>query len=136
MNEFPKNRYDPKQLLTLFDSSAMEECKGDFYKSLDVNGEELEVYFPSTNGTVAQQYIDKARRVLQNIKEMDNLVQDSCNNECKRTGIHKRDFELYLAYINIEEYEVALTYYGLRVNTEWNAIFRETGEGLWEKVNF
>ncbi|MDB5803185.1 MAG: hypothetical protein JWN73_507 [Betaproteobacteria bacterium] len=31
--------------------------------------------------------------------------------------------------------EIALCYYGTKVNTEWDAKFKRAGDG-WEKVNF
>jgi len=136
MNNFPRNRYSPNEMLKLFDQAEMQEVGGDFFKSIEVNGEELEIYFPNKGGEVDEKHISSARSILTHIKELDNLVQDSCEAEYQNSSFHVRNFMLYLAIIEIKEDEVSFRYYGERVNTEWGATFRENDKGIWEKVNF
>ena len=77
-----------------------------------------------------------ARSALSQIRELDNLVQDSCESEYRKSNFHVRNYLLYLAIIEIKEDIVSFRYYGERVNTEWGAIFREDQKGIWKKVNF
>ena len=67
---------------------------------------------------------------------MDNLVQESCQLEYKKSKFHKRNFELYLAFIEIKPDVAVLRSYGSRVNIEWNAVFKEDENGHWDKVSF
>ena len=136
MTDFPRNRYNSDELISLFESEPVEECEGDYFKSLKLSNGELDFYFPSENNVVNDKYIETARRVILNIRLLDNLVQDSCESEYIRTKLHVRNFMLYLASVEIKKNEVALRYYGEKVNTEWDAIFREDADGKWEKVNF
>lgn len=136
MNNFPRNRYHSDLMLSLFESSDIKECSGDYYKAFEMHGEEFEIYFPHTEGVIDEKYFQKARRLLGHIKELDNLVQDSCEEEFIKSKIDVRNFLLYLAIIEVGKDEVALRYYGKRVNTEWNAIFTEESNGSWVKVNF
>jgi hypothetical protein len=136
MNNFLRNRYSSDELLSLFEQAEMQEVQGESFKSIEVNGEELEIYFPNKDEEVKSEHISRARSILDNIKELDNLVQDSCEAEYQKSNFHVRNFMLYLAIIEIKETEVLLRYYGERVNTEWGAVFRENDNGTWEKVNF
>lgn len=136
MNDFQKNRYDSNKLLALFDKAELQEDKGDFFKSFEANDEELAIYFPAKNGVVERKDINRARSLLAQIRALDNLVQDSCKADFEKSDYHVRNFLLYLAYIEIKDNEVSLRYFGERVNTEWDAIFRENNSGNWEKVNF
>ncbi|MGX5203249.1 hypothetical protein [Aliikangiella sp. IMCC44632] len=136
MTNFPRNRYNPVELMSLFDSKEIETCDGDFFKSFELDGSELEIYFPEENGVVQEKYLEKARHVIQDIRLLDNLVQDSCENEYLKSKLHVDNFMLYLAFIEIKIDEVTLRYYGEKVNTEWDAVFREKTHDIWEKVNF
>ncbi len=47
MTDFPRNRYNPDELIPLFDNKEVEECDGDFFKSFELNDSELDFYFPA-----------------------------------------------------------------------------------------
>jgi len=123
-------------MLSRFEDSEIKACGGDCYKSFVANEQEIEIYFPHRDGVIDEEYFQKCRRLLEKITELDNLVQYSCEEEYAKSSFHVRDFMLYLAMIEIGEEEVALRYFGQIVNTEWDAIFKEQGNGNWVKVNF
>lgn len=79
--------------------------------------------------------IEAARNALADITRLDDLVQDSNERECTRSGLHESNFDLYLAYIEVQGDELVLGYYGAKVNTEWDAKF-SLKNGKWEKTNF
>lgn len=136
MSNLPKNRYKSEELLALFDQAEVQNLDGDFYKTIEANGEEIEIYFPTNEGNVQNSSIERARRLLTNIQELDNQVQDSCEAEYKKSSFHIENFMLYLAAIEVKEDGASFRYYGERVNTEWDAVFRENDQGIWERVNF
>lgn len=136
MSNFPRNRYKSDELLALFDQTGVKNLDGDFFKTIEVNGEELEIYFPVNEGNIQNSSIERARRLLNNIQELDNQVQDSCETDYNKSNFHVENFMLYLAIIEIKEDGASFRYYGERVNTEWDAVFRENDLGIWEKVNF
>jgi hypothetical protein len=136
MKNFPRNRYNPDELLSVFERAEMNSVHGEFFKSIEAKGVELEIYFPNKAGQVETTHISRARSVLTQVQELDNLVQDSCENEYQKSNFHIGNFLLYLAIIEIKESQVSFRYYGERVNTEWLAIFKEDENGIWKKVNF
>ena len=82
--------------------------------------DEFEIYFEIENGVVAPSVIDVAKSLMRSIGELDNKVQESCAAECKRTGLHPRNFEGMLAYARVYQNRAALHYFGTSVNTEWD----------------
>lgn len=82
--------------------------------------DEFEIYFEIENGVVAPSVIDVAKSLMRSIGELDNKVQESCAAECKRTGLHPRNFEGMLAYARVYPNRAALHYFGTGVNTEWD----------------
>lgn len=73
---------------------------------------------------------------LENIDRLDNLVQDSCENDHLQGGLDISNYKLHIGYLDVKENIVTVTYYGTIVNTEWKAEFKIDGLGTWTKVNF
>ena len=78
----------------------------------------------------------RAREICARISELDNLVQQSCENEWKQNGLPIENYDLDLAHIEVEQEIVRLEYYGAKVNTQWDAQFRKTEDGNWKTINF
>ncbi len=129
------NRYKAEEFLTKFKATTHHIEDGEAAFLFQIDGEDLYIFLPLENGVIVHSLVIVAEEVLANIQEFDNQVQQSCAEECLRTGHHARNYELYLAYIRIFLEYVELRYYGLRVNTEWSAIFKKSEVG-WKKENF
>lgn len=99
MNNFPRDRYNSDEFLTLFDRAGMQDVQGDFFKSIKANDEELEIYFPNKNGKVENKHIERAKSILSQIRVLDNQVQESCEAEYEKSDFHVRNFMQYLVII-------------------------------------
>lgn len=141
MNNFPRNRYESDELLTLFDQAKIqEEIKGTFYKLIEIDGVGVEIYLPtSKDGSVDRKDISRARSVLVQINELDNYFQDMCELSYKKyekSGSEAKDWIYYLSHIEITESEALFQYYAMHgYPSEWVSIFRENDSGNWERVN-
>ena len=128
------DRYKPNECI---DKLRKEEYRVDGDEGIigfTLDEEDFEIYFiPSNKFEANWQMVGED--VLKNISFFDNLVQKSCAEESSKSDLSPQNYELYLAYMKIFENSVELCYYGLHVNTEWDAIFKKTENG-WEKSNF
>ena len=129
------NRYNSDYCSEKFKTVAPKVIGDEAIVAFDLDEQEFEVYLPVKSGEPDSEAFEMAKDVMKNIAELDNLVQQSNADECKRTGIDAANYDLYLAYVTICKPEIKLCYYGARVNTEWDAIFKKSGLS-WEKVNF
>jgi hypothetical protein len=82
--------------------------------------DEFEIHFDAENGVVEPSAIEAAKSLMLSIGELDNKIQESCAAECKRTGLHPRNFEGMLAYVRVYPNRAVLHYFGTGVNTEWD----------------
>jgi hypothetical protein len=78
----------------------------------------------------------QARDICSRISEFDDLVQQSCEAEWRRSELSAENYALHLAHVSVHPEMVELEYYGTYVNTQWGALFEKTADGRWEKVNF
>lgn len=91
---------------------------------------EIEVSFPAPYGELDLRAMGFAYQVLFNLMAFDRVVQQSCVDECKRTGLHSDGYESDLAGIALHADKITLHYYGAVVNTEWYEVF-SLCEGDW-----
>lgn len=91
---------------------------------------EIDVSFPAPYGELDLGAIGFAFQVLANLMAFDRVVQQSCVDECKRTGLHSDSYESDLAGIALDAEQITLHYYGAVVNTEWYEVF-SLCEGDW-----
>jgi hypothetical protein len=84
------------------------------------DNDEFLIYFDSANGDVAPELLETARSFMRTTGKLDNQVQDSCAAECRRTGLHPRNYESMLAYVRIFQDSALLGYFGAEVNTDWD----------------
>ena len=129
------NRYDSDYCSEQFGKSDIKIIKDQAIVAFDLDEQEFEIYMPLVSNEVDPQALELAKDLMCNISEMDNLVQDSNAKECDRTGLDPANYDLYLAYITINGSQANFTYYGERVNTEWDAIFQKD-TNVWQKINF
>lgn len=66
--------------------------------------------------------------VLKHIPDFDNIVQKSCEDDYKNSNLHIRNFLFSLAYIDISDIKIALTYWGDEVNSDFEKIFIKKDE--------
>lgn len=91
----------------------------------------IDFYLPASQGNIDSRLLESARDVLVHLSEMDNAVQNSCAEECARSGYLSRNYEGRLAYATlVNSDEVVLSYYGAAVNTEWDERFIRVN-GVW-----
>jgi len=76
------------------------------------------------------------RQALVDLNFLDNLVQQSCEEDHASSQYDMKNFMLHLAFMTQpSSTSVALEYYGTAVNTQWEAIFERDGD-CWKKTNF
>jgi hypothetical protein len=68
---------------------------------------------------------------MSRIDYIDNKVQEMCAIECKRSGLHPRNYEGMLAFITLSRGAARLHYFGTKVNTEWDEVVVDR-DGVWE----
>lgn len=138
---FARDRYDPGDLLKQFAQQQPRPISGAWEWELETELGEISITLPDANGTPSHDEQAFLLQVLRQIRTLDNLVQQSCEQECVRTGLGPENYELAIGWVclekqNLIEQTLALTYYGLRVNTEWDAKFKRDAAGIWQPVNF
>ena len=136
---FSRNRYDAAEFTRGFDLSAVGRDGDEICISFAINSPEndvMRIYFPEGTSDPSSSQMLRAREICSRITELDNLVQQSCEDEWRQNGLPIENYELYLAHIHVESEIVRLEYYGTKVNTQWDAEFRKTIDGNWSKVNF
>lgn len=141
MDAFPRNRYDASEFLRGFESACIGHDSNEVWISLAIcdsgnNKMEIEIYFPSWADNPPPELLQIARRTCSCITQLDNLVQDSCEDDWRHSGKDTASWELFLANIEIETDLVRLEYYGTKVNTQWCAEFVPSEHEAWAKVNF
>ncbi len=133
---FPRDRYDPEDLIRQLLRQQPRPVTGGWEFAFQTEPGEITAVLPDRDGTWSGEDFDLLRDVLGQIREMDNLVQDSCEKEHERSKLALRDFLLAIGHIDPTEPVVSLCYYGTGVNTVWDARFsRDTAE-KWQPLNF
>lgn len=139
MTAFPRNRYDASEFIRGFDSAPLGDDGGELCISFPISNpenDEMLIYFPGCTDELPPDLLQLARQTCMRITQLDNLVQDSCEDEWHRCGLDLDAYDLHLAYIQIEAELVSLEYYGTKVNTQWTAKFRPSTSESWTKANF
>jgi hypothetical protein len=132
----PRDRYDPDDLLKQFAQQQPRQLKDGWEWDLETEHGCIGITLPDAHGTPDPEAGAFLVDVLHQIRTLDNLVQESCEQECIRTGLGSQNYELAIGWIwiqneNLTEQTLALTYYGTMVNTDWDAKFRRDAAGVW-----
>lgn len=134
---FDLDRYDPAGLLRALDDARLVENGSEIYHRLDYGGDELEIHYPDCNSVpVPVEVLSTARRACAGICDIDNLVQANCKNEAGQSDLDPRNFMLHIGYINAFPNRIQVRYWGIVVNTEWEAEFRWCERDGWSPLNF
>lgn len=91
------------------------------------------IYFEVGDSPIDEGLLESARTLMYRIDHLDNKVQEMCAIECKRSGLHPRNYEGMLAFITLSRGVARLRYFGTGVNTEWDEVV-EDRDGVWEYV--
>lgn len=91
------------------------------------------IYFEVGDSPIDEELLESARRLMSRIDDLDNQVQEVCAIECKRSGLHPRNYEGMLAFITLARGAARLRYFGTGGNIEWDEIV-EDRDGVWEYV--
>ncbi len=129
---FPRNRYSPESLLAEFIQAPLLGEPGDFFIAINSEFGEIEIRIPASDHETAK---SAAKSVLHQIQELDNQVQQSCEQDSGKSNLDSSNFELALGSITIDTNELTLGYFGIQVNTEWDAKFKLV-DSQWQKQNF
>lgn len=89
----------------------------------------IEILFELADGKVGTNQLKMARSLLLEIGRIDNAVQLKCAEECTKSGLHPRNYEGELAYIRMFADRALLRYWGTGVNTEWDELVLQVGDG-------
>ncbi|WP_395738157.1 hypothetical protein [Prosthecobacter sp.] len=137
----PRDRYAPDDLLKQLSEQAARQVTGAWEWELEHELCEIGITLPDAQGAPDPEARAFLVDVLRQVRTLDNLVQQSCEEECVRSGLGSAAYELALGWIwiqkeNLIDQTLALTYYGMRVNTDWDAKFKRDAAGTWQPVNF
>ncbi len=138
---FHRDRYDPDDLMEQFAQQKPRAVAGAWEWELEAELGEIGITLPDAHGAPSPEAQAFLVEVLRQVCTLDNLVQQSCEQESGRTGLGPGNYELAIGWVCIEnanliEQTLALTYYGIRVNTSWDAKFKRDAAGAWQPVNF
>lgn len=121
MNRYPENiileaweKADKTQKIVLIDSCELD-C------SIEIEG------YENTSDDVVVSF-------LLLIREIDNIVQEFCNNSFQQGKFDIRNYMVSLEWIAFETDKVVMGYWGEFVNIELRAIF-SMKNGVWEKID-
>jgi hypothetical protein len=138
---FARDRYDPDDLLKQFAQQQPRWLIETWEWELEAEIGEIVITLPDAGGTPSPTAHGFLVEVLRHLRELDNLVQTSCEAECARTLLNPANYELALGWVtlleeNLSEQIVTLSYYGVSVNTCWDAKFQRDAAGAWRSMNF
>jgi hypothetical protein len=126
------NRYDGASVLPYIAKENVKIMDGNPCIEVPLCDDgEFCIYFKNSGSTVTERQFEMTRSLMSQIKSLDNLVQESCAAESKRTGIHPVNNEGVLAYVVMDHEQAVLHYFGAGVNTEWTELAQWT-QGAWE----
>lgn len=91
--------------------------------------EEFEIHFEAKSESVDHFVLEVAKRLMLSVHELDNRIQESCAAECKRSGLHPRNFESMLTYVRVYPDYALLHNFSTGVNTEWEEKASFDGSG-------
>ena len=125
-SEYYSSQFDPDNLLVVPIHSGGHvygRAANGEQAVCDINGPvNFQVCLPCENREVAERHIEIAKKVLDDIVELDRQARDRPRTE---------DYREHLAYIEIEDDVVQLHYFASTMNTEWGAYFYEQPDGTW-----
>jgi hypothetical protein len=128
------DRYIGESLLAVATASHVIFEDDDAWLRLEVGeGDWLELYFPAPGRVIDPAWLALAHDFLRHLADLDNTVQRACADECRRTGLHPRNYEGALAWVTLEPDAAVMHYWGTGVNTEWDERFARI-DGTWTHV--
>jgi hypothetical protein len=145
---FPVNRFnlDPylrelaasSERIQMGRTNAFKERihSGDYIVLLLCDEEGLELHAPTADHANWTDALRTMKETLQCLPELDNLVQQSCEQDWKKSENSPDSYMLHLAWFKVTPCRLTLGYWGTKVNTQWEAIFDKQPDGSWSAVNF
>ena len=120
-----------------FNDARLVENGTEIYHLLDYGGDELEIHYPDCDTTpIPEELLSTARRACIDIRGLDNSVQEYLQKEAAKSELDPRDFMLCIGYIKVYIGRIEIRYWGIIVNTEWEAEFALDNTGRWSAQNF
>jgi len=135
-----RNRYDSEDLLKQLSEQHPTRDRDEWcfvfrcYKH-DPDLDDFYAYIPEEK-TKHKAATELLISLLQSIERLDNLVQDSCEEEASKGRFSIENYMLHIGCVDLTGETVRFRYYGTRVNTEWYAEFKRDQSGIWQKTNF
>ena len=133
---FERDRYPPDDLLAQLARQQPVQVANGRELTFQAEPDEFLALLPDAGGSCSREAFQLLRDVLGQLREMDNLVQESCEKEFARSSLARKNFALHLGYIEFAGANAVLIYYGTRVNTSWSAEFARAANGTWQPLNF
>ena len=128
------DRYDGTSTISLITHDNIQFAGSKAYIEAPLGeDEDFCIYFDTDKDNVDEAMLSAARGLMSQIAYIDNQVQESCAEECKRSGLHPRNYEGMLAFVTISHEKARLRYFGTGVNTEWDEL-AEMRDGQWRYV--
>ena len=129
-----RDRYDGMSTIPLITRHNIQGSGSEAYIEAPLgDDEDFCIYFDTREGEVNDALLGAARTLLSQVAYIDNQVQESCAEECKRSGLHPRNYEGMLAFVTISHDKARLRYFGTGVNTEWDEL-AEMRDGQWRYI--
>lgn len=139
---FERNRYKPGDLIEQLSRKQFQLVAGRWEVELDAPIGEIGIDLPDAHGSYSREAFAFLVEVLRHLVEMDNLVQtEACEKPFVQGQLGRENFELGIGWITVTEADLAnetitITYYGLKVNTQWDGKFKRDADGQWRPLNF
>jgi hypothetical protein len=134
---FQFDRYDPTPLVEAFDVAELVTKGTEVYHLLECWGDELEIQYPDFDAPpVDAATLALARQFCNDVRTVDNLVQRSFAIEAQASDLHIRNFLLHIGYVDVYSDRVHVKYWGIVVNTEWEARLSWSESTGWKPLNF
>lgn len=118
MHYFEHDRYRAEEILAAYEKTEKEGNSLVVHVSSDLS---FEIYSMVKNN---RSYV---REILTHLPQFDQSVQSFCEESYKKGRQDYKNYIVELAYINMEQDEVAVHYWGKYVNIELEAICRREG---------
>lgn len=115
------DRYDGSTVMPYVEAANLRREEGRVCIRAPLgDDEEFAICFAGGSAEVGKALLASARSLLQAIGRLDNAIQASWVAQCRASGLHPRNFEGELAYVEVLASAATLHYFGSHVNTEWD----------------
>ncbi len=129
------NRYDGAAIAVQMEPNLIQFeggfCEDDAYINIPLeDNEDFGIHFKAINESVDPSLFDRAKQLMTIVGHVDNLVQESCAEACRKSGTHPRNYEAILGYVQFYPDRALLTHWGTGVNTSWRELVK-LENGTW-----